>query len=222
VILWGIPIVLGWGVLGVYLPVIAAELRYRAQSTRQSFEAVVPSGFLPQLSYVPLPTWVNGYALEIPKIDLREAVLEAVDTEDEKGYMEALKSGVAHAKGTGLPGEESTQYYFAHSSGLPFWGERAVVFALLNRLEKGDEVLIYRENLKYRYLVTDKWVVSPYQVDWLTSKGITEQVVLQTCWPIGTNWKRLLVIAKPDETDLSVVDRRKRFDKISLAVKSQD
>jgi len=145
-----------------------------------------------------LPGWVQGYALEIPKLGIREQVIEGVDPMDELGYMEALKNGVADAKGTKVPGEKGVQYYFGHSSGLPFWGERAVVFALLHKLEDGDEILVYRDNRKYKYMVVEKMVVNSDQVEWLTSEGGEERVVLQTCWPIGTNWKRLLVIAKAE------------------------
>jgi LPXTG-site transpeptidase (sortase) family protein len=221
-ILWGIPIILVWGVLGVYVPVIVAELKYRAESTKESFREVVPAGLVPQLSFVSLPAWVSGYAIEIPKIGVKERVVEGVSVVDEAGYMKALNEGVAQAQGTGLPGEQRTQYYFAHSSGLPFWGTRAVVFALLNKLENGDEIIVYRDNQKFVYLVSDKMVVNPDKVEWLRSENTEERVVLQTCWPIGTNWKRLLVIAEPIKPTLSGVDRGRGFGKISLAVKSQD
>lgn len=219
VILWGLPLILLWGILGVYVPVIVAELQYQARLTRKNVDAVIPAGVVPHLSFVSLPVWVEGFALEIPEIGVRERVIEAVDVVHEDVYMNALKEGIAHAAGSGLPGEGRTQYYFAHSSGLPFWGQRAVVFALLNRLENGDVVVVYRDNKKYEYIVTQKQVVKPEDVTWLVSQSTEEQVVLQTCWPIGTNWKRLLVVAKPISLQVSGVDSQEAFGKISFAMR---
>lgn len=218
-ILWGIPIVLVWGIAGVFLPVVMAEIRYQWQLTQKNVAAVMPEGVMPHLSWQPLPAWVTNYALEIPKIGVQEPVVEAVDATNKNAYMSALKQGVAHAAGTGLPGKRGVQYYFAHSSGLPFWGSRAVVFALLNKLEYGDEVIVYRENNKYVYKVIEKQVVQADDVSWLKSEVKEERVVLQTCWPIGTDWKRLLVVAAPIEEAVSGVDRGERFGKISIAMR---
>lgn len=221
-ILFGIPVILVWGVMGVFVPVVVAEIRYQASLTQQNLRAVFPQGMNPDLSWPVLPAWVGTYAMEIPKIGVREQIVEAVDVTNEEEYFEALTEGIAQARGTGLPGEGGIQYYFAHSSGLPFWGQRAVVFALLNKLDSGDEVIVYREGTKYEYKVVEKQIVLPEDTAWLKSAAQDERVVLQTCWPIGTNWKRLLVIAKPVESHLSGVDRGGGFDKISLAVMSGD
>lgn len=192
----GIPLILLWGILGVYVPVLVAEVKYQARVTVSNFQAVLPRGVLmPSWSLEILPAWVQGYALEIPTLGVREPVIEGVDAGDKAHYMEALTRGVAHAGGTGLPGQAGVQYYFAHSSGLPFWGGRAVTFATLYKLNGGDEVVIYRENKKYRYQVVEKRIVNPDDVSLLQARDTSERVVLQTCWPLGTNWQRLLVVA---------------------------
>jgi sortase A len=182
--------------MGVYIPVLAQEVRYQARMTVKNFQTVLPRGSLmPSWSWEMAPGWVKGYSLEIPKLGIQEPVVENVNTQDKTGYMEALTKGVAHALGTGSPGKPGVQYYFAHSSGLPFWGGRAVTFATLNKLDLGDEITIYKEDGKYNYTVVDKQIVTPDDVRMLTEVSGDERVVLQTCWPLGTNWKRLLVIA---------------------------
>ena len=41
-------------------------------------------------------------------------------------------------------------------------------------------------------------IIDPDEVSLLTqAQESGEQLVLQTCWPPGTTWKRLIVIAKP-------------------------
>ena len=193
---FGIPLIIIWGVLGVYIPVVIQEARYQARMTAKNFKTAFPRGsFLPMWSWEITPGWVKGYALEIPKLGIQEPVVENVDTQNKTGYMAALTQGIAHAIGSAIPGSIGTQYYFAHSSGLPFWGGRAVTFATLNKLDSGDAVVIYREDKKYTYKVIDKQIVSPEDTRLLTEVSANERVVLQTCWPIGTNWKRLLVIA---------------------------
>lgn len=191
---FGIPVIILWGVLGVYVPVFVAEIKYQARMTSENFQAVFPRGsMMPSWSWEMLPSWVNGFALEIPKLGIQEPVVEGVDASNKTEYLQALTNGVAHSKISSLPGQPGTQYYFAHSSGLPFWGGRAVTFATIYKLENGDEVWVYREGKKYRYQVIDKKIVNPDDLSFIESQGVSEKVVLQTCWPIGTNWKRLLV-----------------------------
>jgi len=145
----------------------------------------------------------SEFSIIIPKIDAESRVLDRVSVVDKNEYMEALKHGVAHAAGTGLPGEGKTIYLFAHSTS----GEWNVVrynaiFFLLNHLENGDEVwLIYKQRL-YPYLVTDQKVAEAKDVSYLTEYQNGETLVLQTCWPPGTILKRLLIFAKPKTAEL--------------------
>ena len=195
---WGIPLIIVWGVMGVFVPVMVQEVRYQARMTAKNFKIAFPRGsFLPSWSWEITPGWVTGYALEIPKLGIQESVIENVDTQNKSGYMSALTQGIALAVGSSVPGSLGTQYYFAHSSGLPFWGGRAVTFATLNKLVSGDEVMIYKEGKKYTYVVNNKHIVNPDDVSWLIGASTDEKVILQTCWPLGTNWKRLLVVAVP-------------------------
>jgi LPXTG-site transpeptidase (sortase) family protein len=199
-----IPCLLLWGILGVYVPVVVEELRYQARKTAYNFEAVFPQGlrgfFIPSWTITTPPVWAEGYGLEIPKLGIRQPVVEGVDAADKSSYSMALKNGVAHAAGTAVPGEAGVGYYFAHSSGWPFAGSRAAVFSTLYKLEPGDEVVLHRMGKKYVYIVVEKAVVGPRDVSLLAVTGGVERVVLQTCWPLGTSLKRLLVSAEAEGT----------------------
>lgn len=193
----GLVIALISGVLGVYIPIVIEEVKYQARMTVKNFQAVFPRGMLASTGQSQaIPAWAGTYGIAIPNLGIQEVVIERVDAGNKQVYMEALLKGVAHAAGSSLPGKAGVGYYFAHSSGLPFWGGRAATFATLHRLEQGDEIVVYREGQTYRYHVIEKKVVNPDNLELLMTTGGVERVVLQTCWPLGTDWQRMLVVAE--------------------------
>lgn len=139
------------------------------------------------------------FSVVIPKIGANERVTANVDPSKESDYLEALKHSVAHAKGSALPGLGGTTYLFAHSADN-FWdvGRYNAVFYLLKDLELGDEINLFFQDKRHTYTVYDKKIVDPSEVEFLSANlGEGEKVILQTCWPPGTAWKRLLIFAKP-------------------------
>lgn len=138
-----------------------------------------------------------GDYITIPKIKAQAPIILNVDPYNYEEYSQALKKGVAQAKGTYLPGEPGRSFLFAHSSGNPLEQiNYNTVFVKLNELEKGDEILIKRNDKVFKYKVTMKKVVYPTEIEYL-EKSDVPGLVIQTCWPIGTDWKRLLVFASP-------------------------
>ena len=112
-------------------------------------------------------------------------------------YNKALQNGVAHAKNTALPGQKGTAFLFAHSSGNPWELTRMnTIFLRLGELQNGDVIEIVSNGKMLKYKVVDKKEVDPTEVDFLLKSEKT-QLVLQTCTPIGTSLKRLLVFANP-------------------------
>lgn len=139
----------------------------------------------------------SGTFLTIPKIHAQAPVREHVDPWTESTYNEALSKGIAHAKGTSLPGENGTSFLFAHSSSTPWEMTRYnTVFLRLGELQKGDEILIMRNGKELKYTVTDKKEVDPSEINYLLHTNKT-QLILQTCTPIGTSLRRLLIFATP-------------------------
>ncbi|MBI2011170.1 sortase [Candidatus Daviesbacteria bacterium] len=140
----------------------------------------------------------QSFTITIPKIKAISLIQKNIDPFNEKEYKSALQKGVVHAKGSGLPGDQKGIFLFAHSS-LPPWEMTRVntVFLRLGELNLGDEITIRKDGKQYKYSVFDKKEVWPNEVRYL--KEIHSRVlVLQTCTPIGTDWKRLLVFAKPE------------------------
>ena len=142
---------------------------------------------------------INPYfSLNVPKIDASANITANVNPGSEKDYLEALKHGVAHASGTNFPGQGKVIFLFAHSTNSPINIARYnAVFYLLRKLEKGDRITVYFLDKKFEYRVIGKTVAEANDTSWMQDKGYGELLVLQTCDPPGTTWKRLLVVAKP-------------------------
>lgn len=145
------------------------------------------------------------FSLYVPKIQARAAILENVNTDDYKTYMDALTYGVAHAKGSVLPGMKGGVYLFAHSTDSPLTvSQYNAVFYLLRELDpkNNDEIYVFFLDKLYRYRVTEKHIVDANDISWLAnSQSGPERLILQTCWPPGTAWKRLIVVAEPVKTE---------------------
>lgn len=139
----------------------------------------------------------HGLYVQVPKIKAQAKIIKNVDPFNKTEYRAALKKGVAHAKGTSLPWQKGMVYLFAHSSDYPWEISRYnTIFLRLNELNKGDLVQVFNNGKKYDYKVYDKKIVSPSQVEYLQDTGQNE-LILQTCWPIGTDFQRLLIFARP-------------------------
>jgi len=55
--------------------------------------------------------------------------------------------------------------------------------------------LVYQGRL-YKYEVAEKEVVSATDTKYLVPQTVSEKLIMQTCYPPGTTWKRLVVVAK--------------------------
>lgn len=210
-----------FGVFATFGPAIFYEIAYRIGQvngirytiadtkqnviptpTPDTFEPV-SSGFADLLGgskehiLIPKDTFFD---ILIPKIGANAKVFPNVDPSNEKEYVATLQKGVAHAKGTVFPGMNGIMYLFAHSTDN-WWnvGRYNAVFYLLKDMRIGDDVVMFFQDKRYNYKVTDSKIVDPDAVDYLTkSQSISKQLlILQTCWPPGTTWKRLVVFAEP-------------------------
>jgi LPXTG-site transpeptidase (sortase) family protein len=144
----------------------------------------------------------SEFSIVIPKIDAKSDIIANVDVSNEKEYYGALSKGVAHAKGTYFPGQNGRIFLFSHSTNSPLnFSKYNAIFYLLKKLEQDDDIVLYFADKRYDYVVTEKKVIPSDDVSWLTPKVGEEELVLMTCDPPGTSWKRLLVIAKPKNSN---------------------
>jgi LPXTG-site transpeptidase (sortase) family protein len=143
----------------------------------------------------------DSYNLIIEKINITAPIIINVDGNDQEAYDKSLENGVAHLKGSSLPGKPGNPFIFGHSS-FYAWkpGNYKEIFKDLNNIEVGDQILINSNLSRYIYGVIDKKIVLPDQVE-VASQNYTEnKLTLMTCWPIGTTDKRLVIISTLKET----------------------
>jgi LPXTG-site transpeptidase (sortase) family protein len=160
-----------------------------------------------QIPIIPTPTPVavveqqNEYTITIPKILAFSNIVDNVSPFNREEYLKVLESDVvAQAKDTAKPGSGlgKMTYLFAHSTteSLNMLRKNAV-FYLLGELNNNDVIFIDKNGKNYTYRVYRQLVVEANQIQYLNySDPKKELLILQTCWPIGTNWKRLLIFAE--------------------------
>ncbi len=118
--------------------------------------------------------------LTVPGMDRVEEV--PVYDAAKNDYEDALHDGTVHVKGTGFPWQRQANVYIAgHRVGYP-GTESNLVFWDLDKLEKGDEILLTDANGKtYTYEVFRKFVVDPSATEVLRPTEGKNLVSLQTC-----------------------------------------
>jgi sortase A len=133
---------------------------------------------------LPVPTASPEQALriQIPNIDVDAPVVQG-------DGVEQLKKGVGQHIGTPNPGQAGNIVLSAHND---IFGE---IFRDLDKLQKGDEIIIYTSTRPYIFIVQQTQIVDPTQVDVM---GSTQEsiVTLISCYPYMVDKQRIVVTAK--------------------------
>ena len=118
-------------------------------------------------------------------------------------FMEELRKGVVRYPGTARPGEVGNVFIFGHSSNYPWVkSEYNQVFALLDTLKNGDDIVIFYGQKKYTYRITDRATVKPGDMDVLASRDPKKkELAIMTCWPIGTTLERIILFGELVENE---------------------
>ncbi|MFH1547447.1 MAG: sortase [bacterium] len=123
-----------------------------------------------------------------------------VDSFQTTVYNNSLKSGLAHFKGTPLPGDGGNSFIYGHSAVESFFSRHKddpeTIFSKLENAELSDVVEIEKDGFTYRYNVIKKTIIDPNDFDVLSGIKGKETVTLMTCWPLGVGSKRLIVIGE--------------------------
>lgn len=195
-------IAIGLGfLLYIFWPVIKQEMQYRSDKSvgiTYSVDSIEPWSSRRPINPVNL-----DFSIVIPKIKATAPIVENVNPLDSREYLAALKNGVAHAEGTASPGNVGNVYLFAHSTDAFYnVGRYNAIFFLIGHLNEGDEIYIYYRGREYKYIVYDKKVVEPTDTKYLGALTEGEKTLtLQTCYPPGTTFKRLVVLAKLENSN---------------------
>jgi sortase A len=139
---------------------------------------------------------------ELPPGAIMGLTVEAMGLHDVPVFnsdsQSALAQGVIHEPETSLSWSntpETNVFLAGHRLGYRGTSSR-LVFYNLNELEKGDQIVLKdRDGKAYTYRVSEVFVADPTDV-WVMGKVVgRDMVTLQTCTPIPTFEKRLIVRA---------------------------
>lgn len=145
----------------------------------------------------------SKYYLYIPKIDVLTPIVLPKD-DSNQNILASLEEGVVLYPGSQLPSRAGRSVILGHSSKTTWYrGQYGYIFALLSKLQSGDEFYIVFENKKLVYKVFSNDILTPEQTNKLLSQMPQNEsdVALITCWPIGSSSKRTLIQAKLDRVE---------------------
>jgi sortase A len=138
----------------------------------------------------------NSVDLQIEKLGVRAPVNYTQDAVDEKSVQQALRDGVLQFGPSVTPDVVGNTVIVGHSSSVPWAkGSYKFVFAHLDKLAAGDRIALDYKGTKYLYEVSSSRVVAATEVG-VMSDTTNPILTLITCYPVGTNAKRLVVVAK--------------------------
>jgi LPXTG-site transpeptidase (sortase) family protein len=142
----------------------------------------------------------NTATLVIDSIGVHAPIVFNVPDNNDLIYNN-LEKGVVHYSNTPKPGEPGAAIMLGHSSAYPWYkGNYGAVFALLSKLKVGDRFYIqYDDNRSFVYEMSQAIIFNPFEndqrlVDIENATGST--VILISCYPVGTNYKRIAVQAR--------------------------
>lgn len=161
-------------------PVVNKELDYRR-----------PENWFPGVNFAKgKQSKITAYNISIVKVGIKSATV-VIGGED-------LGKSLIQYPGTANPGELGSVVVFGHSVLRQFYnpGNYISIFSKIMTLDKGDEILIDYDGVKYTYKVIDKTQVKPTDVEILEQRFDGRYLKLITCVPEGTYLARGVVLAE--------------------------
>jgi sortase A len=163
-------------------PVAGSEVTFNESEIPEHLRPLVQS-----LADLPVPTAGPSQAirLQIPAINVDAPVVQG------DGW-EQLKKGVGQHVGTADPGQDGNVVLSAHND---VFGE---IFRDLDKLKKGDQIVVYTAIRAYTYVVTSSEVVEPSRVDVMAATS-SPTLTLISCTPYRVDNKRIIISAELQE-----------------------
>jgi sortase A len=155
-------------------------------NTRPNLEEI-PAHLQPMvqsLASLPIPTAAPNQAIriQIPALEVDAPVVQG------DGW-EQLKKGVGQNIGSANPGQTGNVVLSAHND---VYGE---LFRFLDKLQPGDQVVLYTQQRQYTYIVDRTAIVEPTAVE-VMAPTENPTVTLISCYPYLINKQRIVVFAR--------------------------
>lgn len=158
-----------------------------AQGNTRPNDAEIPEHLRPMMQSlanlpVPPPSLEQAIRIQIPALSVDAPVVQG------DGW-EQLKKGVAQHIGSADPGQDGNVVLSAHDD---VYGE---LFRYLDKLQPGDQVIVYTQQRQYVYIVDRTQLVEPTAVEVMASSG-APTVTLISCYPYLVDKQRIVVFAR--------------------------
>ena len=163
------------------------------QALTDQYRALYGYASHPELSYL-AQTGQAGQEqlkLSVPKLSINAPVI-AVLRENDDDIFAALKKGVVLFPGSAMPGQSGQSVIIGHSASLPPWTKYSAIFAKLGAMAPDDLIYLTYQGREHIYRVT---TVRRGSVQQILDSGMTGDLILSTCWPVGTDTNRVAVAA---------------------------
>jgi sortase A len=189
-LLWFAYLLIFFGILGIAAYVWAGADRMvyqqiqqqRFESARVEITSGVPSKAPPQLSRAKPERLIIGELL-IPRLGIQSVIQEGIGAS-------VLRRSVGHIPETPLPGDPGNAVLAGH---------RDTIFRPLERVERGDRVMIRSRDATFEFQVDSITIVSEDATEVLRDTPGKARLTLVTCYPFefaGRAARRLIVMAK--------------------------
>lgn len=133
---------------------------------------------------------VANYTMSIPKLGLLNSRVSTVDNN--------LSEHLVQYGGTAVPPSRGTAVVFGHSTLPQLYKENDynTIFAYAHTLEVGDDINLTVDSLKYNYKIYNIIITSPLDTSFFEQNYDDNYLILVTCTPPGTTWRRLIIKAR--------------------------
>lgn len=142
----------------------------------------------------------DTYTIDIPQLEIYNAEVAL-------GGTDLNKSLIAYP-GTAHPGEFGAPVIFGHSVLRQFYNPSEKnprrynsIFSTIMTLDRGDEIFVTYDGVKYTYIVQELSEVKPEEVSILAQHYDARRLKLVTCTPEGTYLRRGIVTAQLVKTE---------------------
>ena len=140
----------------------------------------------------------SNITLQIPSLNVEAPIIKEPSLNLDR-IFDRLEDGVVLYGETAVPGEKGVSIILGHSSAYPWYkGNYGSVFALLGKLNIGDKIYVNKNGRILVYKVSESLIFHPFESDDKVAqleKTNNSSIILVSCWPVNTNWKRIAIKA---------------------------
>jgi LPXTG-site transpeptidase (sortase) family protein len=126
--------------------------------------------------------------LVIPSIHLQKTIYDGLP-------YPSLAKGVWHSSHSSTPDRGSNTVMAGHRFTYNGLQRGSSTFYDLDKVKKGDDIVVYWQHKRYNYKVSDTFVVAPSQTS-IENPSSQPEITLYTCTPLWTSLNRLVVQAR--------------------------